>query len=72
MFGCPAWEFDAQIRETNEPRGLCRFNSPQVGEPLESDDGETVRDFGLWPRVLWDDWCGKFELRQKEPAEGFS
>ncbi|MFV0445481.1 MAG: hypothetical protein ACK5Q5_18025, partial [Planctomycetaceae bacterium] len=42
--------------------GECRYQPPSLGVEIESQ-GETIRHYGEFPRVLVTDWCGQFQAR---------
>lgn len=45
--------------------GECRRRDPRPGRPIRRDDGSEERDFGVFPRMMGDDWCGKFRPRRR-------
>lgn len=42
--------------------GECRFGPPALGPEIERN-GESIRLFAEFPRMLVSDWCGKFRMR---------
>ena len=46
--------------------GECKRRPPHLGDMVPQKDDELWRTYGIWPRVLGDDWCGEFEPRRQE------
>lgn len=42
--------------------GECRLNPPTIGPEIERN-GESIRLYGRFPKVLVTDWCGQFKPR---------
>ena len=42
--------------------GECRLNPPAIGPEIERN-GEMIRLYGEFPKVLVCDWCGQFKPR---------
>lgn len=52
-------EFDWDV---GRGEGECRFNPPVLGPEVERN-GETIRLFGEFPKVMVTEWCGQFQAR---------
>lgn len=69
-FDCDYFQIDGKdIPEVAESdwdygraEGECHLNPPVLGPEIESQ-GETIRHYGEFPRVLVCDWCGQFQPR---------
>ena len=53
--------------------GECRRRPPVLceghktsGAPLEPDYEDDAQNWGLWPFVYSDDWCGEFEPKESQ------
>jgi hypothetical protein len=49
--------FDLSTTSRNGERATCRIRPPEA-------DAKT--EFGVWPKVEFDDWCGAFRKRPEE------
>ena len=48
--------------------GHCRRSPPSVGHFI--GEGDTLEyDYGQWPKVMADDWCGAFESCQRNTTK---
>ncbi|MCA9111214.1 MAG: hypothetical protein KDA52_14780 [Planctomycetaceae bacterium] len=69
-FDCDYFQIDGKdIPEVAESdwdygcaEGECRLGPPVLGPEIEQN-GETIRHYGEFPRVLVCDWCGQFQPR---------
>ena len=69
-FDCDFFQIDGkEVSEMNEgdwadgcAEGECRFNPPVLGPEIERN-GESIRLYGEFPKVLVTDWCGQFRPR---------
>ena len=70
-FGRPKYEITAEMigKLTIEDAGQCRINPPVFGEEEKIDHVEHAQIYAIFPRVLGDDWCGKFEQQTYKESE---
>ena len=69
--GCPSWETENSLpKQWDESfEGLCRFNTPLLGDLIKDKDGDEFRFFGQWPKMMACDWCRKFKSRKTRKSQ---